>query len=402
MVPRFSSRFPDRLDGNALARARAALARRGVPLLDLTETNPTRVGLTMSADALEALADPRGVSYQPNPAGMLEARRAVADECARAGRKIDVDRIVLTASTSEAYSLLFKLLCDPGDNVLVPQPGYPLFEWLTRFDAAHARPYRLEYHGRWSIDRASVEDAIDAGTRAVLVVSPNNPTGAMLRAGDGEWLAGLCAARRVAIVADEVFAGYPLRPPADAMSLAGETRALTFTLGGLSKSAGLPQMKLSWILVSGPDAAVDAALARLSVIADTYLSVSTPVQLAAARLIAAGRELRARIRGRLDANLEALRRALAPHPSITLLEPDAGWSAVLQVPSTIGEEALALRLLEEAHVVVHPGYFFDFPREAFLVLSLLPAMETFAAAFDRIIADLNSHAAGVSPPRSQV
>ena len=384
----FSSRFPDQLTDNALTRARIALEQAGVPLLDVTETNPTRAGLTIRIDALEALADPRGQSYVPDPRGTAEARRAVAENYARDGKMIDSDRLVLTASTSEAYSLLFKLLCDPGDNVLVPQPGYPLFEWLTRFDAVHARPYRLEYHGRWSIDRASVEDAIDAGTRAILIVSPNNPTGAVLRADDHEWLVDLAASRGLALVADEVFADYPLRLPDDASSLSGEVRALTFTLGGLSKSAGLPQMKLGWILVSGPEAQVDAAMLRLSLLADTYLSVSTPVQVAAARLMAAGHDLRARIRTRLEENLTALRRRLAPHPALTLLEPEAGWSAVLQVPATIGEEALVLRLLEDAHVIVHPGYFFDFSREAFLVMSLLPDPETFATALDRIVSEL--------------
>jgi hypothetical protein len=381
----FSSRLPDTLAPNAVSRAVAGLRRSGVALLDLTETNPTAVGLAYPAGILSALSDPCALRYQPDPRGLVGAREAVAADYARKGTPVPADRIVLTASTSEAYALLFKLLCDPGDHVLVPQPSYPLFDLLTRLEGVPARPYQLEYHGVWSIDRASVDQALTSSTRAILVVSPNNPTGSMLGADDRDWLAGVCASRGIALMADEVFADYPLAPRPDACSVVGETRALTFSLGGLSKSAGLPQVKLGWIAVDGPEPLVRDAIDRLEMIADTYLSVSTPVQVAAPRLMAAGADVRAAIQERLAINLEQLHVRLARHPSITLRAPEGGWSAVLEVPAIVPEESLVLRALYEAQVIVHPGYFFDFAQEAFLVVSLLPAPAVFAEAIDRLL-----------------
>jgi aspartate/methionine/tyrosine aminotransferase len=334
------------------------------------------------------LADPGGVRYAPRPFGLDSARAAVAAEYARVGTPVASDRIVLTASTSEAYALLFKLLCNPGDHVLVPQPSYPLFDLLTRLEGVGVRPYRLDYHGAWSIDRSSLETALTARTRAILVVSPNNPTGSLLRATDRDWLVDLCADRELALIADEVFGDYPLSPRRDAARALCGSPALTFALGGLSKSAGLPQLKLGWIAVDGPDRRVREALQRLEIICDTYLSVSTPVQIAAPRLIEAGRSIRAAIAGRLDRNLQYLRAAVERHAAVSLLEPEGGWSAVVRVPATDSEESQVLRLLEQARVLVHPGYFFDFSAEAFLVVSLLPATATFAEAIDRLLSHL--------------
>ena len=379
----FSSRLPATLAPNLVSQAVAALRQSGAPLLDLTETNPTVVGLPYPDDVLASLSDPRAHVYAPDPRGLAEARAVIAAEYAPRAA-ISPDRIVLTSSSSEAYATLFKLLCNPGESVLVPHPSYPLFELLTGLEGVDARPYALDYHGVWSIDRDSLEQAIDAGVRAVLVVSPNNPTGSMLRADDREWLVDVCARRHLAIISDEVFADYPLAPRADASSFVGESRALTFVLGGLSKSAGLPQVKLGWMLVDGPPPLAAEALARLELVADTYLSVSTPVQVAAARLIAAGREIRAAIAARVRENLDVLRRAVADHPAITLRDPEGGWSAVLEVPATMSDEALVLRILE-AHVLVHPGYFFDFPGGAFLVVSLLPRPEIFREAIARML-----------------
>jgi alanine-synthesizing transaminase len=381
----FSSRLPGALAPNALARALAALRESGQPWLDLTETNPTAVGLPYPDDLLQPLADPGGVRYEPRPLGLESARVAVAEEYRRLGTPVASDRIVLTASTSEGYALLFKLLCNPGDEVLVPQPSYPLFDLLTRLDGVGARPYRLDYHGAWSIDRASLEAAMTARTRAVLIVSPNNPTGSMLRATDRDWLVNLCANRELPLIADEVFGDYPLSPRRDAARALCGGPALTFALGGLSKSAGLPQLKLGWIAVDGPDRRVREALQRLEIICDTYLSVSTAVQIAAPRLIDAGRSIRAAIAARLDRNLQYLRGAVARHASVSLLEPEGGWSAVVRVPATESEESLVLRLLDEARVLAHPGYFFDFSTEAFLVVSLLPATAAFAEAIDRVL-----------------
>jgi aspartate/methionine/tyrosine aminotransferase len=382
----FSSRLPHHLEPNALSLATTALEAAGVDLLDLTETNPTNVGLAYSSDVLACMSNPAAARYQPSAFGLLSAREAVAADYARKGTPAAADRIVLTASTSEAYSLLFKLLCDPGDNVLVPQPSYPLFELLTALDGVPASPYRLDYNGAWTIDRDSVEKAISARTRAILAVSPNNPTGSMLREDDRDWLVGLCGECTCALIVDEVFIDYPLAPRRDARSIVGEDRALTFSLGGMSKSAGLPQVKLGWIVAGGPEPMVTKALSRLEVICDSYLSVSTPVQLAAPALIASGRVIRAAIAERLEQNLGQLRRRLTASPSVTLLEPEGGWSAVLQVPATEPEEALVMRLLKDEHVRVHPGYFFDFPREAYLVVSLLPEPRVFATAIDRVLA----------------
>jgi alanine-synthesizing transaminase len=380
----FSSRLPDRLTPNALAQAVDAARRAGAPLLDLTDTNPTACGLLSREDAVSSLGDPRGLRYEPDPRGLAAARDAVARDYLRHDAIVRAERIVLTAGTSEAYGFLFKLLCNPGDAVLVPQPSYPLFDVLARLEGVVARPYRLEYHGVWWIDRPTVLAALDRDTRALLVVTPNNPTGSMLRAADREWLADLAADRGVAIISDEVFRDYPLGPRADAASLLGEARALTFVLGGLSKSVGLPQVKLAWAITSGPEAAVTEALERLDVIADTYLSVSTAVQWAAASLLDAGAALRAAIAARLTTNLGTMRARVGAQPALTLIEPEGGWSAVLRVPATVSEESLVLDLISRARVVVHPGFFFDFAAEAFLVVSLLPDPAVFAEGIDRV------------------
>lgn len=381
----FSSRLPAALAPNAITRAVAAFRDRKVAFLDLTETNPTRVGLEYPPGVLRSLSDPAAATYTPESFGLLDARAAIAAEYAASGHPVRPEHVVLTASTSEAYALLFKLLADHGDQVLVPQPSYPLFESLTALESVVATPYHLDYHGGWSIDRDSLLHAANSRTRAVLVVSPNNPTGSMLHAADRDWLAGLCNDREWALIADEVFAEYPLRPARDAVSCLGEARALTFVLGGLSKSAGLPQVKLGWIVASGPDAVVRQALDRLDVICDTYLSVSTPVQVAAPALIAAGREIRDRIRERIATNLATLERVLGSSSSITLMPPEGGWSVALRVPAVESEEALVLRLLHDHQVLVHPGFFFDFAGEAFLVVSLLPEPAVFEKAVGCIV-----------------
>jgi aspartate/methionine/tyrosine aminotransferase len=351
--------------------------------VDLTETNPTVVGLAYPPAVVDALAAGTAMTYRPAALGTHEARRAVSGTYAAAP---DPARIMLTASTSEAYSFLFKLLCDPGDNVLVPRPSYPLFELLTALDGVRQAPYCLDEAGSWCLDRASLENAVSTSTRAVLVVSPNNPTGSMLRQDDREWLVGFARDRRLALISDEVFADYPLAPRADVTTLLGEDRVLTFTLGGLSKSAGLPQMKLAWTVVSGPEDLVVSALERLEIVADSYLSVSTPVQQAAPALIAAGLNVRASIDARLRQNLESVRRAVRHAPALTLHEPDGGWSIVLRVPAILSEEQWVLHLLEEDGVLVHPGFFFDIETGVHLVISLLPLPHLFEAGISRIAA----------------
>jgi alanine-synthesizing transaminase len=368
---------------NPLARA-AAAARATGPLLDLTETNPTAVGLGPPAGILSLLADPASAAYAPQAAGWPPAREAVAADYARRGAAVAADHVVLTASTSEAYAHLFKVLCDPGDAVLVPRPSYPLFQFLADLESTAIEPYPVTYDGAWHLRLSDVAAAVTPRTRAVVVVSPNNPTGAYVKKDEWRALSDFCASHDLAVISDEVFADYPLRDdPARLPTLAGEGPALTACLGGLSKSCALPQLKLGWIAVSGPAPARDEALARLELVADTFLSVGTPVQRAAPAILATAAALREPIRARTAANLVALRRALA-ESAASVLDVEGGWSAVVQVPSTRPEEDWALRLLERGRVLVHPGYFFDFPREAYLVVSLLPHPDTFAEAAARL------------------
>ena len=363
-----------------------ALARGRIrSFIDLTDSNPTRAGFEYPPEMLVSLASEPGLRYQPAALGLAVAREAVAADYRRRQLSVAADRIVLTASTSEAYSLLFKLLCDPGDCVLVPRPSYPLFEHLTRLDAVNAAPYDLEYHGRWQINLEGVARAVTPRTRAVLLVSPNNPTGSMAKADELSAVADLCRVHELALIGDEVFADYPMdeeRPTGP--SVLAQPKALTFGLGGLSKTVGLPQVKLGWMALGGPEDLVGAALERLEVICDAYLSVSTPVQVAAPQLLRDGAAVRAQILVRLRTNYRHLREVVRTYPACTLLTLEAGWYAVIQVPATIGEEALVLDLLERCAVLVHPGYFFDFPREAFLVVSLLPRVDEFHRGIERV------------------
>ena len=391
----FSSRVPGDLKPNRLARAVARARDAGRPIVDLTVTNPTRACFDYPPTLLAALAAPPALVYEPHPRGSSEARTAVSADYARQGTTIAPDRILLTASTSEAYSLLFKLLCDPGDAVLVPAPSYPLFDHLTALDAVRAVPYRLEYHGRWHVDVESVDAAWSGDVRAVLGVSPNNPTGSMLTRAEVDALALRCAAGSAALILDEVFADYPFVE--DGVSRPGDLPCLTFRLGGLSKSAGLPQVKLGWMAVSGPDRLVAEAVHRLELIADTYLSVSTPVQVAASALIRRGASVRAQILARVRANYAALRERAASHPAAEVLNADGGWAAVVRMPSTVPEEELVLSLLDADGVLVHPGYFFDFPHETFVVVSLLAPPDAFAAGVRALLELRNSCRAGLLP-----
>jgi aspartate/methionine/tyrosine aminotransferase len=380
-----SSRLSADLTINATTRALAELTRRGVPVIDLTATNPTRVGLEYPPDLLTSLGGPAGLSYDPCALGLASAREAVSDDFARRGVAVAPDHVALTASTSEAYAYLFKLICDAGDSVLVPQPSYPLFEHLTVLELAEARPYRLEYHGEWRIDMESLHRAVDANTRAVLVVSPNNPTGSFLHASDLADVAAVCRAHDMMLIGDEVFQDYPVDDDADRVSVSGVPDVVACSLGGLSKSVGLPQVKVGWMGFTGPPSKLADLLPALELIADTYLSVSTPAQLALPDLLVHGATVRERIRQRIARNLSALRLRAVASPPVTVLPVEGGWSAVVQVPTYRSEEALTLELLLEDHVLVHPGYFFDFAREAFVVVSLLPEPASFDRGVDAMI-----------------
>jgi alanine-synthesizing transaminase len=392
----FSSRLPENVATNRLTDAVRARRASGESFIDLTESNPTAAGFDYPADLLAPLADARALRYRPSPLGALETRRAISADYARQGVGVSPDRIALTASTSDGYSLLFKLLADAGDDVLVPRPSYPLFDHLTRLDFVVSRHYDLDLHGAWAIDFDSLERALTPRTRAVLVVSPNNPTGSFISAAELDRLSAICAARGIAIIADEVFADYELEPGAGSQAgrVAARGDVLSFALGGLSKSVGLPQVKLGWIAAAGPAPLVTAALERLELVCDTYLAVSTPAQLAAPALLERGADVRSQISTRIRANYRTLQRASGAVPSCRVLRSDGGWYAVLQVPSLESEEDLVLRLLGEG-VLAHPGYFFDFPRESFLVVSLLPTEAAFADGISRVLRHFDCTVTGV-------
>jgi aspartate/methionine/tyrosine aminotransferase len=388
----FSQRTCFDLTPNRLTEALASRRARGELVLDLTQSNPTSVGIPYPQDVLQPLADPAGRLYEPCARGSEAVRTAVSRDFARRGLGVPPERLLLTASTSEAYAFLFKLLCDPGGEVLVPRPGYPLFDYLAALEGVRPVSYSLAFDGEWHLDLAAVRERLTPLTRAVVVVSPANPTGQYLKRAELTALLALCAEHGLALISDEVFADFPAgdderRVP----SVAGhDGPALAFALGGLSKSCGLPQVKLGWIAVSGPEAARDEALARLEIVADSFLSVGTPIQVAAPALLQRLPELQAPLRARVDRNREAVGRAFAPPCLATLLASEGGWSAVVQVPATLSEEERVLRLLEKHGVLVHPGYFFDFPREAFLVLSLLSPSDVLDEGLLRLLDDLVS------------
>jgi alanine-synthesizing transaminase len=379
-----SRRLPPHADTNALSRAIAERRAAGRSILDLTESNPTRAGFRYPPDLLQPLSSEPSLHYEPHPFGLWSAREAVARDHSRRGAAIDPDNVVLTASTSEAYTWLFKLLCDPGDAVLVPRPSYPLFEHLTALEGVRAASFDLEYHGRWEIDFATLEDAPSA-TRALVVVSPNNPTGSYVSAREVEQLFAVCRERGWALIADEVFADYPIEIEAPVTDLACCADVLTFSLGGLSKNVGLPQLKLAWLVAGGPPEACARALAGLELIADSFLSVSTPVQVAAPSLLECGASIRTQIHQRVRGNLATLRDVARSFPACEVWKVEGGWSAVIRVPATHPEDQLVLGLLDAEGIVVHPGYFFDFTREAFLVMSLLPQTETLREGALRLL-----------------
>ncbi len=384
----FSRRLPPHAGPNALSRALDTLRAEGAPIADLTESNPTQAGIPYPGGLLASLAGDEALRYEPHPFGLWSARDAVAEDQRRRGARVDPAHVVLTASTSEAYSWLFKLLCNPGEAVLVPRPSYPLFEHLTALEGIRAHPYALEYDGRWAIDLEAIA-AAPPDVRAVLVVSPNNPTGSYLNEEELQRIAGLCRERRWALVADEVFADYPLDATNPLTDIAAGSDVLSFTLAGLSKTVGLPQVKLGWCIAGGPAPERDAALAALELIADSYLSVGTPVQIAVRPLLEAGASIRAAIQERIRRNLATLRAAAIPYPACDVLGAEGGWSAVLRVPATRSEEHLALDLLRGERILVHPGYFFDFPREAYVVVSLLPPHDLFEDAAARLLRFVN-------------
>ncbi|MBI3940776.1 MAG: pyridoxal phosphate-dependent aminotransferase [Acidobacteria bacterium] len=385
------SAFEEKL--NRLSQLLREKRASGATVLDLTESNPTRVGLHYPNDLLAPLADSSCRYYNPEPAGLLEARRAVSDYYLEKGLRIPPNHIFLAAGTSEAYSWVFKLLADPSDRVLVPRPSYPLLDYLGALESVKVDRYRLHYDGQWQIDMDSLERSITAKTRAVVCINPNNPTGSFLAESEWSRLSGICARHSMALVVDEVFSDFRLGPPRARrphsrrrriQSVAGRHECLNFVLSGLSKVLCLPQMKLAWVAVQGPARERNLACKRLELIADTFLSVNTPAQQATARWLARRGEIQLQVLQRARRNLTFLK-AETEDSSCSVLDVEGGWYAILQIPGTMTEEAWVLSLLDKADVLVHPGYFFDFEREAFLVVSLLPDSALFEAAVRRLL-----------------
>ncbi len=380
----------NRLDWDRLPnrhwRAVEALRASGREVIDLTISNPVEAGLAPSASAIaRALERADLSSYRPDPRGDADARRAVARTWERHGAVVDPRHLFLTASTSEAYAYLFKLLCDPGDTVLVPAPSYPLFEYLAALEGVRTRTYPLRYDGGWHVDTVALAAAVDDGARAVVLVHPNNPTGSFVRRDELDRIVEACARRGAAIVSDEVFADYALDDrPGRAGSLAAEDRVATFALGGLSKSVALPHVKLGWIAVAGPGPGRDRTCARLDLIADTYLSTGAIAQHAAAALIDLGPATRTEILRRLGRNLARLRER-ASGSAVGVLDVEGGWSAIVRAPSVRTGEDWAVALAEERGVLVQPGYFYDFDSEAYLVVSLLTPSDPFDAGIEAVL-----------------
>lgn len=375
---------------NELTRLLAEARASGRRLIDLTESNPTRCHIVELVSKVAELGHPRGALYEPLSLGHPIARQAVARHYEQQGYEVNPERVVISASTSESYGFLFHLLADAGDSVLIPQPSYPLFSWLATLAGVRLEPYRLIRESHWRIDFDDLERAIDETTRAIVLVHPNNPTGSFVRRDEAKRLEEIAKAHDLALIVDEVFADYAFGDlPPDRLPTFVETQgALTFVLSGLSKALLLPQFKLGWTVVNGPEDKVLEALERLEIIADTYLSVSTPVQLALPALLERHSETVSRAKSRTEGNLRALDEtiaALGPDAPLRRLPVDAGWYVTLEVPRVHDEDGWAELLLREEGVIVHPGYFFDFDRDGFLVLSLLPEPDAFADGVSRVI-----------------
>jgi alanine-synthesizing transaminase len=402
MMPfHFSSRTHWNLASNALALKVAELKRAGMAILDLTESNPTRCRFDYpEREILAALARTESLLYEPIPRGLATARNAVCNYYqTHSGLAIYPEHVFLTASTSEAYSFAFRLLADPGDEILIPRPSYPLFDFLARLNDVSLHEYSLEYHNGWHVDFSSLERSVTSRTRAILVVNPNNPTGSGIRDSERERLLSLCRDRQLALISDEVFLDFEFTAgeetpsggglatrPERLRSLAGNMETLILCLSGISKMLGLPQLKLAWMAASGPAEWLHPALERLEVIADTFLSVGTPVQHALALLLEkAYSSMRSQILNRVRSNLRTLDDRVARCSGLCeRLSSQGGWSAVVSIPRTRSEEDWVLRWLAQDQVLVHPGYFFDFEQEGFLVVSLLPPPDLFREGIERL------------------
>lgn len=388
----FSSRFTWSLHANRLSRLQETKRAAGVEILDLTESNPTQACLAYDQqEILAALAAPQALRYEPASRGLLVARQAIADYYTSLGRRVTPDALHLTASTSEGYAYLFKLLANPGEEVLAPQPSYPLFDFLTALESVQLIHYPLRYHAAqgWRIDLETLAASISTKTRALIIVNPNNPTGSFINHDELAALNGLCREHDLALIFDEVFSDYGCGHEEQRVATAvGNDATLTFVMGGLSKTLGLPQMKLAWIHVNGPQALREEAQERLDFISDTYLSVGAPVQHATAKLLALRQEMQQQIRARITANEGFLHAQVGRLPSVEILKREGGWCAILAIAKQFAEEKFTVNLLEQDNLLVHPGYFFDFEKEGFLVVSLLTEPAIFQEGIVKMLARL--------------
>ncbi|HTL47878.1 MAG TPA: pyridoxal phosphate-dependent aminotransferase [Verrucomicrobiae bacterium] len=383
---RFSRRTGWATSPNRIASKLQELRERGEPFLDLTESNPTRCGFSyLDPELLEAFRDPANLTYAPDPRGLLKAREAVCAYYARKGIAVEPEQVFLTANTSEAYGFIFRLLADPGDGLLAPKPSYPLFDYLAGLHDAELIPYPLSYDGRWTVDWAPLEADIPATCKGLILVNPNNPTGNYMEGAARTRLRDFCLTRNLALVCDEVFLDYPLQSGRAPASFAGETETLTFTMSGISKILGLPQMKISWIVVSGPGPERVEALRRLEVIADTYLSAGTPPQNALPAWFRSQPAITGEILDRVRGNYAAARDEKGP---LRFLAAEGGWYTVAPLPQGRHDEEWVLELLERDRVFVHPGYFFDFEGGDYAVVSLLPEPSVFREGLDRLASRL--------------
>jgi len=383
----FAARTDWVLTPNRLSRHIAERRRQGLEVLDLTESNPTHCGFEAPEEILQAFGDPRSLIYEPDPRGLVRAREAVCDYYAARGTRVSPEQIFLTTSTSEAYSYVFRLLADPGDKVLIPQPSYPLFHFLAGLNDLEAVSYPLRYDQQWHIDLEIAANCLSPRAKAIVVVHPNNPTGSYVKTDELSFLTDVCQKNQTALIADEVFADYAFEKGGQRVaSHAGMSQVLTFTLSGLSKISALPQMKLGWMVVSGPPELLSGALERLEVIADTYLSVSAPLAHALPKLLERRAAVQPKIMERLRRNLARVDEAIRACPNLLRLESEGGWYAILQVPATLSDEDWAVELLSQEGVLVHPGHFYDFPGDGYLVISLLTDEEILQEGMTRILA----------------
>ncbi len=381
----FSSKTDWNLTPNSLSVLLAEKHKRGEPVTDLTESNPTRCGFSYNPELFQGVSTNRSFLYEPDPHGLLSARESIAEHYRRSGFSLNPSNIFLTASTSEGYSHLFRLLCNPGDSVLVPKPSYPLFDYLCALNDVEVHDYRLRYDDEWHIDIDSIIDGIDSSTRALLLVNPNNPTGSFVKTPERRKILDLVGRHKLALIVDEVFDSYSMREGDDnTKSFASETNPLIFTLNGISKLLGMPQMKLAWITVSGESKIARDAVDRLEVICDTYLSTGTPIQHALPLMLESGTHITDQIRNRVTANYKTLR-SLTHQSALSIFDTEGGWSAIIQFPRIMSDETWALRLLKESNVLTHPGHFFEIEQDACIVVSLLPHESTFSNGIREIL-----------------